>query len=266
MTDLNNGSGSFSQGGDTGTFMLSRLPLPATSSLPVSAATPQGGWYYSPVESGRGFNIEIQGNTLFMAGFIYDATGVPMWFVSGGPMSSDNTYSGAAYRTSNGQPLGGSYRAQTNVPFGNATVSFPTTMDANITVNGFNFTVTREIFGFDPAAPYAGTWALKDTLTAVGGLCDSNSKNIGVETTDGFVVVDSNGNFSLMDTKFPTVLALSGTITTNGGITITGYGDTFPHAGTCPVGSGSGAMTDLNNGSGSFSQGGDISTFRLTRQ
>jgi hypothetical protein len=240
--------------------------LAATFSLSVSAATPQSGWYYSAVESGRGFNIEIQGNILFMAGFVYDATGTPIWFVSGGPMTSDNTYSGAAYRTANGQPLGGSYRAQTNVPFGDATITFPTAMDANISVNGFNFTVTREIFGFDPAAPYAGTWVLKGTLYAVGSLCGTNSNNIGVEKTDGSVVVDSNGNFSLIDSDFPTVLALSGTVTTHGSITITGYGDTLTHAGTCPVGTGSGAMTDLNNGSGSFFQGGDNATFTFTRQ
>jgi hypothetical protein len=245
--------------------------LAATFSLSVSAATPQSGWYFNPNEPGRGFAIEIQGNTLFMAAFLYDAAGNPIWFVSGGPMSSDNTYSGAAYRTANGQPLGGSYRAPTSVPFGNATITFPTTMDANIAVNGFNFTVTREIFGLDPAAPYAGPWVLKGTLNASGGLCGPTSKYIGIEMREGGVVVDGNGNFSLIDSEFPTLPALSGTITTHGSITFTSYGDTLrpPLAMgqyTCPVGSGSGAMTDLNNGSGSFSQGGDIGTFTLTRQ
>jgi hypothetical protein len=240
--------------------------LAATFSLSASAATPQGGWYYSPVESGRGFNIEIQGNTLFMAGFVYDATGVPMWFFSGGPMSSDNTYSGAAYRTANGQPLGGSYRAQTNVPFGNATVTFPTAMDANIAVNGFNFTVTREIFGFDPAAPYAGTWALKSTLTAAGSLCERDPQLINVEQDGGVTVVDSNGNFFQMDGAFPTLLAQSGTITTHGSISLTSYGDSLRPQGSCPLATGSGTMTDLNHGSGILFQGGGTWTFTFTRQ
>jgi hypothetical protein len=241
--------------------------LAATFSLSVSAATPQNGWYYSAVESGRGFNIEIQGNTLFMSGFVYDATGIPMWFVSGGPMSSDNTYSGAAYRTSNGQPLGGSYRAATAVPFGNATITFPTTMDANIAVNGFNFTVTREIFGFDPAAPYAGTWALKGTLTAAGSFCERDPQLVNVEMNEGVVVVDSNGNFFQMDDAFPALLALSGTITPHGSISLTSYGDTLrPGNYTCPLGTGSGAMTDLNKGSGILFQGGGTWTFTLTRQ
>jgi hypothetical protein len=115
----------------------------------VSAVIPDSGWYFNSAESGRGFNIDIQNNVLFMAGFIYDAAGTPIWVVSGGPMSSDHTYSGAAFQTANGQPLGGSYHPPTGVPFGNATVTFPTTLSANITINGYSFSVTREIFGFD---------------------------------------------------------------------------------------------------------------------
>ena len=243
--------------------------IAATFSLSLSAAAPQTGWYFSEAESGRGFNIEIQGNALFMSGFLYDATGNPIWFVSGGPMSSDNTYSGAAYRTANGQPLGGAYRAQTNLPFGNATISFPTTMDANIAVNGFNFTVTRQIFGFDAAAPYAGTWALKSTVTAYAGRCEKDPLNVGlnIERDNGVVVVDGNGNFFQMDEDFPALLGLSGTITTHGTISLILYGDTLiPTGGSCPLGAGSGAMADLNHGAGSISQGGEISTFTLTRQ
>jgi hypothetical protein len=115
----------------------------------ASAVVPDNGWYFNPGESGRGFNIEIQGDTLFMAGFIYDTSGNPIWVVSGGPMSSDSTYSGAAFQTANGQPLGGSYRSATIVPFGTASVTFPTTTTANILVNGSSFSVVREQFGFD---------------------------------------------------------------------------------------------------------------------
>src|SRR6266576_3895526 len=115
----------------------------------ASAVLPDSGWYFNTAEGGRGFNIEIQGNTFFMAGFVYDTAGNPIWVVSGGPMSTDQTYSGAAFQTTNGQPLGGAYRAPSTVPFGMATVNFPTTTSANIVVNGYSFSVTREQFGFD---------------------------------------------------------------------------------------------------------------------
>jgi hypothetical protein len=115
----------------------------------ASAVLPDSGWYFNTAEGGRGFNIEIQNNIFFMAGFIYDTAGNPIWVVSGGPMSTDRTYSGAAFQTANGQPLGGAYHAPSTVPFGTASVSFPTTMTANIVVNGYSFSVAREQFGFD---------------------------------------------------------------------------------------------------------------------
>jgi len=128
----------------------------------ASAVIPDSGWYFNPSENGRGFNIEIQGNTLFMAGFMYDTAGKPIWVISGGTMSSATTYSGAAFQTANGQPLGGAYHAVTGVPFGTASVTFPTTVTANITVNGYNFSVMRQQFGFDftsTTAPLLGEFA-----------------------------------------------------------------------------------------------------------
>jgi hypothetical protein len=115
----------------------------------ASAVLPDSGWYFNADEPGRGFNIEIQDDTLFMAGFVYDTNGNPIWVISSGPMSSDATYMGPAFQTANGQPLGGAYRPPSTVPFGTATVVFTTTMSANITVNGYSFTVAREQFGFD---------------------------------------------------------------------------------------------------------------------
>jgi hypothetical protein len=115
----------------------------------ASAELPDSGWYYNPDQPGRGFNIEIQDDTLFMAGFVYDTNGNPIWVIASGPMSSDMTFMAPAFQTANGQPLGGAYRSPATMPFGTATVVFTTTMTANITVNGYSFTVTREQFGFD---------------------------------------------------------------------------------------------------------------------
>src|SRR5664279_5668821 len=120
---------------------------------PLAQCAPQTGWYWNPAESGRGFNIEIQGTTLFMAGFMYDANGHPMWIVSGGPMSSATTYSGTAYVTDNGQPLGGAYSNPTSVPFGNASVAFSSDTDAVVNINGYAFSITRDWFGVPAPTP-----------------------------------------------------------------------------------------------------------------
>ena len=115
----------------------------------AAGALPDSGWYWNSAESGRGFNIEIQDNVLFIAGFVYDAAGNPTWCASGGPMDTDHTYTGPAFQTVNGQPLGAPYRTPTIVPFGTAVVTFTTTTTADITVNGYQFSVERQQFGFD---------------------------------------------------------------------------------------------------------------------
>ncbi|MGH8851087.1 MAG: hypothetical protein ACREYD_08840 [Casimicrobiaceae bacterium] len=127
------------------------------------AAQPDSGWYWNPDESGRGFNIEIQNNVLFMAGFVYDASGNPTWFASGGPMNSDHSYTGPAFQTIGGQPLGGPYRVPTIVPFGTASITFNTTTQATIAVNGYTFNVVRQEFGVDFTSvyePLLGEWSI----------------------------------------------------------------------------------------------------------
>ena len=118
----------------------------------AGAFTPDSGWYFNASESGRGFNVEIQNNTLFMSGFIYDDFGKQIWVVSGGPMSSDRSYLGDAFLTTDGQPIGGAYRAPTNVPFGKAQLTWSDPMTATMVVNGRTFSVTRELFGVDFAS------------------------------------------------------------------------------------------------------------------
>jgi len=127
-------------------FALSLLLLWAAS---ASAALPDSGWYWNSAEPGRGFILEIQNNTLFISGFLYDTLGNQIWVYSGGVMSSDRTYSGPAYRTTSGQRLGGTYQAATNVPFGTATITFTSTVTANVSINGYNFGLTRFVFGVD---------------------------------------------------------------------------------------------------------------------
>ena len=71
---------------------------------------PYSGWWWNPAESGSGYSVELQGTNLFIVGFMYDATGQPVWYYSAGPMTSENTYSGPVLQFANGQTLTGSYK------------------------------------------------------------------------------------------------------------------------------------------------------------
>ena len=144
-------------------FLLLALAAACIVAAPANALLPDNGWYWNPAESGRGFNIEVQNNLLFMAAFVYDSQGNAIWLVTGGPMSSDHTYVGDVYQTSGGQCLGCAYLGDpTETKYGTASITFTSGTTAVISINGAAVSVQREEFGFDfsnPATPLLGEWA-----------------------------------------------------------------------------------------------------------
>ena len=92
---------------------------------------------------------------------------------SRGAMSSDRTYLGDAFITSNGQPIGGAYQAPSTIPYGKAQVTWNTkTTDATIVLNGRTFNVTRQQFGFDFASdtqPLLGELSIVEGTTTFFG-------------------------------------------------------------------------------------------------
>ncbi|HUI99887.1 MAG TPA: hypothetical protein VLY46_06600 [Usitatibacter sp.] len=84
------------------------LSVPGT--VQCTPQPPQTGWWWNPLEDGRGFSIEKHGNNLFFASFLYDASGRSTWVVSSGPASLDGAYySGDLLSAHGGQTLGGAY-------------------------------------------------------------------------------------------------------------------------------------------------------------
>jgi uncharacterized protein (TIGR03437 family) len=55
---------------------------------------PRTGWWDQTTQSGRGYFLEVQGNTLFVGGLIYSSTGQPSWFTSSGPVNATGAFSG----------------------------------------------------------------------------------------------------------------------------------------------------------------------------
>ncbi|MBI1889765.1 MAG: hypothetical protein HYS18_03895 [Burkholderiales bacterium] len=107
--------------------------------VPRSSVTPQNGWWWNPAEGGRGFAIEKQGNQIFLAGFLYDASGNAVWYVSTLTEQSGGAYTGQLLQYAGGQTLVGSYKA----PTGNSTVAaitlnFSSATDASLLVEPTN--------------------------------------------------------------------------------------------------------------------------------
>lgn len=50
------------------------------------ADTPESGWWWNPDEPGSGFNIEVQRDRVFVATFVYDEDGNPVWYSGSGKL------------------------------------------------------------------------------------------------------------------------------------------------------------------------------------
>ncbi len=126
-------------------FVSNGLTLP-----PQSASQPENGYWWSPAEGGRGYGIEIQGNTAFIASYMYNANGSPVWYATLNPLVSvpgrtgttlsgndlSFTYSGTWSLYANGQSLAGAYRsaAVVNSNVGAVAIQFSSSHTATLTL------------------------------------------------------------------------------------------------------------------------------------
>ena len=125
-----------------------------------SAIAPQTGYWWNPNEGGRGFALEKRGNNLFMATYLYDASGRSTWYGIGPGAMNGATYSGTLTSYSNGQTLTGAYKAPTNNgPSGNVTVTFSSGTQGTMTWPGGTIPIQKYDFGpgGSAAAQPAGT-------------------------------------------------------------------------------------------------------------
>jgi len=165
-----------------GTIPLRRYDIVTNgASAAIPAGTPQAGWWWNPAEGGRGFAIEIQNNTLFMTGYMYDGQGNAVWYLAGGAMTSPTLYQGTWAQYGNGQSLTGSYRQATlvNGAVGTISLTFTSATAANLTLpDGRVIPLSRYQFG--PATSgFALTSSLGPSGTAMASdyTCDGTGSN-----------------------------------------------------------------------------------------
>jgi len=99
-----------------GTTAIERFNIvPNGTTMSPMASEPESGWWWNPEESGRGYFLEWQGGQLFMAGYMYDDNGEPLWYLSSNTTSNAQSYAANWWQFANGQTLGGAYRAATRI-------------------------------------------------------------------------------------------------------------------------------------------------------
>jgi len=112
--------------------------------FPAQAVLPESGWYWNPNESGRGFNLEIQDNALFLSAFVYRPDGSAAWYVGGGPMATDRNWTAELYETTGGQCIGCPYRSPTLLLTGSVSITFTSERSATISLLGGTVSVVRQ--------------------------------------------------------------------------------------------------------------------------
>jgi hypothetical protein len=131
------------------------------------AAAPQTGIWWNPNEAGRGYSIDVEGNTLVMIAYAYGLDGRMQWYYADGPLLNGGArWSGTLFKFDFGQPLGGAYVPAVNVGTeGVATIDFLSRTRGTLTIGGVQSSIVRYNFGVG-SAPQAllGDWIYVYTI------------------------------------------------------------------------------------------------------
>ena len=148
FADANNASMSYTVGGQSRTVAITRQPISSGAAPPAVDYTDL---WWNPNESGWGLAIAQQYNVMFLAWYVYDNLGRPMWYVASDCAVSGSGCTGALYRTT-GPALGPSFDPSRVSVFavGSVTLSFtdPNNGTLTYTVDGVSGSkaITRQLF------------------------------------------------------------------------------------------------------------------------
>jgi hypothetical protein len=145
--DANNASLTYTASGQSRTVAITRQLLPGTTTPAIDYTD----LWWNPDESGWGMAVTHQHAVLFLAWFVYDGNGKPMWYVASNCAANGNGCSGTLYRTT-GPPFGPTFDFSKVQVFSVGTVNLLFT-DANngtltYTVNGVTASkaIVRQLF------------------------------------------------------------------------------------------------------------------------
>jgi alpha-tubulin suppressor-like RCC1 family protein len=133
-----------------GTIQITRYAIvPGGLTATPPATQPQAGYWWNPAEGGRGYTIEVQNNSAFIAAYMYDTSGNPVWYAAGpAALTGNNAYVGNWTTYTGGQTLTGSYHAPTGTAnAGSLTVQFISPTSATLTLpDGRQIPIQRYAF------------------------------------------------------------------------------------------------------------------------
>ena len=140
--------------------------VPGGAGTAQPTTNPQTGYWWNASEPGRGFAVEVQNNAMFLAGYMYDATGNPVWYSSMGNMTSPTLFQGNWVQYGNGQTLTGGFRSAgiVNGNAGSIVLQFASSSAASLTLpDGRQIPLTRFAFAI-PVISASGSFPIDTAL------------------------------------------------------------------------------------------------------
>jgi hypothetical protein len=146
---------------------INRSAVTAPGSVVCQPQPPQTGWWWNPLEDGRGFSIEARGHNLFFASFLYDISGRSTWYVASGPTSLDGSlFTNDLLSARNGQTLGGGYpgfpairsEGPITLAFANASQGTLAWPGGVVPIQRFNIVPNGLTLPAVPGQPESGWW------------------------------------------------------------------------------------------------------------
>jgi hypothetical protein len=140
----------------------------STIAFSAGAAEPQAGMWWSPVESGRGYSLDPQGDLMVVTSFAYDNSGRMQWYYSPGQLSQGGSHwSGPLLMFDFGQPLSGVYVFPASMGNdGTISLDFSSRVTGIMTLpSGRRIPIERQNFGVGmPPQALLGEWLFAYTI------------------------------------------------------------------------------------------------------
>lgn len=200
--------------------------------------------FTSPIESGYwsadGVNaaaiaLELRSNRLYGALLVYRANGQPVWYQTGGTMTSATSYTGSLTEYANASGLDDTYYLgpTTSATVGTVSINFTSSTTGTLQMGGVNWTIRRSTLAAGRPVPGAGQpetgWYYSAIQGGRGYFVEAQGNTLQV-TTLGYDGDYRNSNAFWPYTSGNTVAAAAGVqlnaplIFCTGGVTITGTG------------------------------------------
>jgi hypothetical protein len=130
----------------------------------AQAVSPRPGLWWNPDESGRGYNVEIQDNTVVVTSFAYDLNGLSAWDISIGTLDFvPGVVNSSLAHVSTGQCFGCAYVPPGGVdPGPSVKIVFDSDVSGTIFFPGGSTKIQPEWFAYAPTTPdfVKGEWSL----------------------------------------------------------------------------------------------------------